>query len=438
MSVPLDNLYHWVNGLLPGPAIIYLFYPHGSKNISDFDQFQEYDSNNGWFPAVIVHDQEPLDWNFYNCPDHYRDLKRWDKWGLSLEMRNLRNQYLAHDNLKSIVRGQASILYDDAILIHSEKNSSDLLQYQQNGYVCVHYWAHAVIARDWYRFAQYDTRLITCLQPKKTFLIYCRDWSHRREYRLKFLELLIENNLDHVSQTSVMHTNTDSVHYSNYEFINPKFKLNNSQLLDKIPDNTFPSTSSAGYSYNDFVSSQISVVLETVFDDSRIHLTEKILKPIACGHPFILAAGPGALEYVRSYGFQTFSPWIDESYDQEPDSLKRIEKIIKAMKQIQDLQGQDLEDFSCAIKNIALFNKNHFFSKEFFDQVESELRNNLHVAMQQVVKSLGKFYLKWLRIIRKHKLLHMSTSRRPALLNLRRLRQFYSSGQSNPPEDLPV
>jgi hypothetical protein len=48
-------------------------------------------------------------------------------------------------------------------------------------------------------------------------------------------------------------------------------------------------------------------VAETVFD-TRIHLTEKTLRPIACGHPFILAAGPGSLKYLQTYGFRTFSP----------------------------------------------------------------------------------------------------------------------------------
>jgi hypothetical protein len=44
-------------------------------------------------------------------------------------------------------------------------------------------------------------------------------------------------------------------------------------------------------------------------------LTEKALRPIACGQPFILAATPGSLQYLRSYGFKTFSGYIDETYD---------------------------------------------------------------------------------------------------------------------------
>jgi hypothetical protein len=326
-------------------------------------------------------------------------------------------------------------MYDRVILVHSEKNSTDLAQYEQNGFVCVHYWAHAVIARDWYRFAKYDLRLNQTVPNQRKFLIYCRDWSHRREYRLKFLELLIANNLDCESQTSLMHTNSDGIHFLDYEFLNSAFKLDNPQLIDQIPTNTVSSAASADYDYNDFVSTEISVVLETVFDDSRIHLTEKILKPIACGHPFILAAGPGALDYIKSYGFQTFAPWIDESYDQEPDSFKRMEKIVQSMKQIQSLQGQDREDFLQKIKSVAEFNKKHFFSNEFFDQVANELQDNLQSAMQQVVNTQGKHYLKWLKIIKQNKMSSLLIKRKLTTPHLRQLRQSYRSVQSNHRED---
>jgi hypothetical protein len=64
----------------------------------------------------------------------------------------------------------------------------------------VYYWSHGVIARDWFRYAQYVS------QEKKintTFLIYNRAWSGTREYRLRFAELLIHLNLQEHCKTSV-------------------------------------------------------------------------------------------------------------------------------------------------------------------------------------------------------------------------------------------
>jgi hypothetical protein len=433
MSIPLDNLYHWIEGLLPRPAVLYVFRPHGSKEISNCSWLREYDRHTVYrFPGIIINDQEPLNWDFYNSPQQYLNTDRWKRWRLGEY--GVKLEYCCNFNLQSVALAHGTI-YDQVILIHSEKNSIDLEKYQQNGFICVHHWAHAVIARDWYRFAQFDIRLTTKKQPQKTFLIYSRDWSHRREYRLKFLEMLIENNLDHVSQTGIMHNNSDGAHFLDYEFSNPKFKLNDPQLINCIPINTVSSASSADYDYTDIISTQISVVLETVFDDSRIHLTEKTLRPIACGHPFILAAGTGALDYIRSYGFKTFSPWIDESYDQEPDSLIRMEKIIKSMQQIQNLQGQDREDFNHAIKNIAEFNKQHFFSNEFFNSIESELKNNLDWAYSLVKRTKGKHHKEMTKLFKKNHLNKQWPQRQEKIMLVRQLRQSCLPDPSNPGKD---
>jgi hypothetical protein len=437
MSIPLDNLYHWVESLLPVPAILYVFQPHGSKKISDCIWFSDHNRATAYrFPGIIAHDQEPLDWEFYNLPDQYLDVE-WNKRD-PVEKNDLeisRVEYYSKFNLKCVVFAQSSHLYDRVILIHSEKNSKDLEQYQQNGFLCVHYWAHAVIARDWYRFAKHDKRLNTNAQLTHKFLIYCRDWSHRREYRLKFLEMLVTNELDKDSLTSVMHTNSDNVHYSNYEFLNPQFKLSNPETISQIKNNNFSSTASADYDYQDFINTQVNVVLETVFDDSRIHLTEKTLRPIACGHPFLLAAGPNSLEYIRSYGFKTFAPWIDESYDLETDSFKRLEKIINSMKQIQKLQGIKLENFSRAVKEIADYNKEHFFSEKFFTILEEELKNNLVESSKLVRQTQGKYYMEALKIAKRQGLHHLQPMRKEKLQLIRQLRQSSQFGRSSPRVD---
>jgi len=438
MSVPLDNLYNWVEGLLPYPAALYIFHPHGSKKISDCDWLRDYNSSNKWkLPGIIMHDQEPLDWEFYNLSSskldiNYNYVKRFTTGSPLLQTKL---HLFKNLNLRSLVLIQSSCLYDNVILVHSEKNSKDLFRYVQNGYICVHYWAHAVIARDWYRFAEHDKKLTEIKPPKYKFLIYCRDWSHIREYRLKFLELLVKNNLQHTSQTSVMHINSKGVHFAQHQFVNPAFKLHDPELIFNITQNQYSSNISATYNDLDFCTTEISIVLETVFDDSRIHLTEKILRPIACGHPFLLAAGPNALEYLRTYGFKTFAPWIDESYDLESNSLKRLEKIIQSMVQIQNLQGQELRNFSKKIKQIAEYNKAHFFSDSFFKQVTDELENNLGQAIQLVKESRGEYWLKLLSYLKKHHPMNQMLMRREQTQFVRQLRQSYQRDQSNPAAD---
>jgi len=61
MNIPLDNLYHWVEGQAQYPVMLYVFRPHGSKDIFDLRQFEDKPSYYPTsIPVVICHDQEPF------------------------------------------------------------------------------------------------------------------------------------------------------------------------------------------------------------------------------------------------------------------------------------------------------------------------------------------------------------------------------------------
>ena len=85
-------------------------------------------------------------------------------------------------------------IYDKCILLHSEQRSTDVQKYQDSHFIPVYYWAHAIIALDWFRFAKHV--VITPANLQKQFLIYNRAWAGSREYRLKFVELLQQQNLE--------------------------------------------------------------------------------------------------------------------------------------------------------------------------------------------------------------------------------------------------
>jgi hypothetical protein len=397
MNIPLDNLYHWIQSIIPVPSIIYRFYPHGSKNIFDLTPLSSLQWEQHVDIPVVVHDQEPLNYNLYTNidPTSLRVFIQHLHAGLAVSnpaATEIRCQALVDKNLLAIPLAYVSI-HDQAILLHSEKNSVDLEQYSQNNFLPVYYWCHAIIARDWYRFAEIDARLVTQSHIQDKFLIYNRAWGNTREYRLKFMELLVKHGLHEQSKTSIsrLSEGNQGYHYQDHKFKNVNFALEDSTVLDLLKDNQCDSNESAQYNHDDFNSTAISVVLETMFDDSRIHLTEKILRPIACGHPFVLAAGPRSLEYLRSYGFRTFAPWIDESYDQESDSLRRLEKIINSMNKINLLDAEEFDQFLIEIRHIADFNKKHFFSDAFQQQVIEELKTNLTHTIQHIEKPRGIF-----------------------------------------------
>jgi hypothetical protein len=151
--------------------------------------------------------------------------------------------------------------------------------------------------------------------------------------------------------------------------------------------NTFDATASADYTNTDYKSTNIEVVLETLFDDQRWHLTEKILRPIACGQPFIIAATPGSLEYLRSYGFHTFSPLIDETYDTIQDPVARLKAITAEMRRITDLAVSQKQSLFAQLRTIAQHNRQWFFSSEFHHSIIRELQYNLKQGRDHLASS---------------------------------------------------
>jgi hypothetical protein len=272
-------------------------------------------------------------------------------------------------------------VYDYILLVHSEKNSKEADTYSQHGFIPVYYWSHALIAADWFRYAkhdpvlQYDSAVFT-----QDFLIYNRAWSGTREYRLTFVDRLIQSGLINNCRTSFAPVDSD-MHYSQHRFANADLAIARTDLETVLPPNTHNSHASADYNNQDYAQTGMEIVLETLFDDSRWHLTEKALRPIACGKPFMLVATPGSLEYLRSYGFETFGDFIDESYDLETDPVARLTAVIQEMSRIAAMSPADKIVLWNQLHKIAGRNQQRFFSAEWQANVVQEYVDNMNHAM---------------------------------------------------------
>jgi len=380
MSIPLDRLYHYIENVAQeiynDRIIIYRFYPHGSKNINDLNNLTDYGLTE-WlckttYPAIWCNDQEPLDYDFYskNLPNQKNNV-------FASLMRST-GFYIPTTNLN--YRRQS--IFEKNILLHSEQRSSNLKKYEaSNELIPVYYWSHAVIARDWFRYAEHVAQT---KKSDKTFLIYNRAWSNTREYRLRFAELLISLNLQEHCKTSINPIEPElGIHYDSHQFKNPTWRPH-TVLENFFPISNAHSSYSADFDTNDYNSTDIEVVLETLFDDDRLHLTEKSLRPVAVGQPFILAGTYGSLEYLKSYGFQTFSDVWDESYDQIEDPAERLIQIAELMKYISTWLPHQRERNMAEAQAIAEYNRQRFFSQDFFNQVINELKTNLTSAFDQL------------------------------------------------------
>ena len=73
-------------------------------------------------------------------------------------------------------------------------------------------------------------------------------------------------------------------------------------------------------------------------------LSEKTFKPIANRHPFIIVSVPGMLDALKELGYQTFHPYIDETYDTIQDDYQRMKCIIREVDRLSHMtKEQELE-----------------------------------------------------------------------------------------------
>jgi hypothetical protein len=388
MYIPLDNLYEWIAGNFPG-TLIYRFFPHGSKNLGDLQQVDCRYGHLSWHDflnlvPVICHDQEPLNYSMYQKDHQQLKYICQTAWPAVQEFSIMENshdfwQHIAQRNMAGILR---TSLADRAILLHSEVNSVELDKYQDVA-VGAYWWSHAAIARDWYRFAQHDIRLPQ--DPDHDFSldfnIYARAWSGTREYRLALLHKIMEAGLVDHSRISFNPVDQNQ-HYSLHQWQRSEFACKPD--LSALGISGVGSFASATYDHTHYQQCAFDLVLETLFDDSRIQLTEKILRPIACGQPFILAATPGSLEYLRGYGFQTFGHLIDESYDQVQDPVSRMNSIVAEMQRIAQMSAAQKKQLWQHALSVAQYNKQHFFSERFIRQVTNELYSNVGAAYEKI------------------------------------------------------
>jgi hypothetical protein len=379
MSIPLDRLYHYIENLAAkayGDSVnIYRFFPYGSKNINDLNPLRSFPD---WFsymtkPGIWCNDQEPLAFDFY-----------------SQNLRIKNSEFISTCKPLGVYRTPRNLnwspnIFKKNLLLHSEKRSRNVEKYlADNELIPVYYWSHALIARDWFRYAKYENFKKNI---RKQFLIYNRSWTGTREYRLRFSDLLIEHGLADQCLTFCNPIEND-IHYQNYTFANSKWRPSHN-LEHYLKTTIIDASASADFCGEDYQSTNVEVVLETLFDDNRLHLTEKSLRPIACRQPFILVATHGSLQYLRDYGFQTFDTVWDESYDMIQDPYERMRAIIDVMCDILSWSDSQRLGNAQRMEQIINHNQKHFFSKEFSDQIIDELQKNMRAAFNQIKTEPG-------------------------------------------------
>jgi hypothetical protein len=74
-----------------------------------------------------------------------------------------------------------------------------------------------------------------------------------------------------------------------------------------------------------YENSFMSVVTETNFsEEGGLFITEKTIRPIAVGHPYMILGQPNILKKLNELGFKTDFEGLDTSYDSIEDNTERF------------------------------------------------------------------------------------------------------------------
>ena len=275
-------------------------------------------------------------------------------------------------------------------IITSEYNS-EMVEYLVNTYDFIphYYFFHGWASLDWFRgynrsflIPPADQRQIS-----KTFLAPNRIVAGQRKHRLLMLYHMFKNGLEHnwLSCPAVCPAENISVIQAaktlSHTYPDIESVFGQADLPRLFPgEQEAPMHSYCLSLINQAAESLLYVVTETVADGRRQHLTEKTFKPICLQMPFVMVAPAGSLAYLRRYGFKTFDHLWDESYDQETDTVKRIEAVSQLLTELDGLTTKEKQQLYLSAYGTVTHNYNHFYQGGF--------EQNLWIELNQMLEGL--------------------------------------------------
>ena len=286
------------------------------------------------------------------------------------------------------------IFQEPTIFANSELDSTDkdYVKARYPNFIDWYYFSHGLVAREWFSAQRYN--YAGWVKQQRT-LLDCNLIEGFRSYRLYLIYKMYRHSVDENSYISfkggqdwkkILHKHdpfgildqpkkylermpTENISYDNW---GRAHCLDNGLMQSRIPMDF--------YSRVNFI-----LVSETLCTENKKHLTEKIFKPIVAGKPFLLAGGYKNLEYLKSYGFETFKHLWNENYDNIFDPKDRIDSIFDTMSDINlypivetQIQGK-LKKFNQA-HAIAQKNRKYFWSNDFYNLLMNEVIGNLEQA----------------------------------------------------------
>lgn len=329
-----------------------LYYVADMSDKSPFYQISSYPSNNKH--SILFFDQEPV-----------------------------------HTELISTVVDTASDWYftpGQRFFVTSEKSNTVNRYTQGMNATSIYYFFHAIAANEWYH--QYRWNTPKYVDHQQLYITYNHLITTYRAHRIDLVSRLYNKNL--ISQGLVsfkcpaeeeLAKAIDDCQWYTGEsldiFNQEKHKLKTLTIDTDSVNGTLSANVDLAGSRKAFV----QIVTETDFYKDKLHLTEKVFKPIVAGQPFLLLAGQGNLAYLREYGFKTFGDYWDESYDTIADPGERVGAVVKIIEDLSNLTHTQQQNMRKDMQPIIEHNFNHLFF-DVRQHVVAELTNNIAQALK--------------------------------------------------------
>jgi hypothetical protein len=340
---------------------------------------------------IFFYDQEPL---LTKLSDSYLDIFNFPSDCTPaelIEMHKSKNQSYGYAALTPaafdffLVNSQ--FLYKKKTIVTSEKSAlvnSYAIKYDAK---LLYYFFHGYAALDWYRgfyALNYNKKVIK--DYTYDYITFNRLVSNDRSYRCYFVSKLAEEQLLANGQISFGLTTEQATWQEEIVDSNTKLSINAidhiklhlpsaPMIIDSAQVLGSASADIPRSNCNTEIDSLWHIVTETVFYYEKLHLTEKIFKPIVSKQPFMLIGAVGNLAYLKSYGFKTFEGIIDESYDTITDNDSRIDAVVAQIAWYCALSVEEKRRIIEAIESIVEYNFHHFYG-EFKHIITNELINN--------------------------------------------------------------
>jgi len=293
----------------------------------------------------------------------------------------------------------------EKILVSSEYSSEFDNYAVTKKFKKIYYFFHGFAALDWYRgYYALNHNKTVVKQYNYDFITYNRIINNDRSYRIYFVSLLKEVGLlekglvsfnvtdnlfddwrEEVADKNTKLSESAKLHIKQHLTNISKLIVDQAEVHGSASANILRNINSWWYPGKGpaDVDALWHIVTETVFYYNKLHLTEKIFKPIVSKQPFMLLAAPGNLAYLKSYGFKTFDSVIDESYDLIQDNDLRIQAVVDQLHWYCNLTPDEKTNIIQQLEPIIDYNFHHFYG-EFRHIITRELLDNTKAVFQTI------------------------------------------------------